>query len=178
MKRILVAVDGSEPARKALAEASALAARFGAKLEIVHVLLHRRPSEEFQRMAEIEHLLPRIPQDRLPDTGVQPGTVFLGPFATPAAARRRVNDLALIEALGETVLEDAKERAEEAGARDVKVATLDGDEAEAVIDHAAETGADLIVVGSRGLGRLKGLVLGSVSRKIATHAKMSVLIAR
>jgi len=178
MKRILVAVDGSSQARKALSEASKIAVCFGATLEIVHVLMHRRPSEEFQRMAEIEHLLPRIPQERLPDTGVQPGTVFLGPFATPAAARRRVDDLALIEALGETVLEDARERAEEAGVRNVHVATLDGDEAEAVVEHAEQTGADLIVAGSRGLGRLKGLVLGSVSRKIATHAKMSVLIAR
>lgn len=178
MKRIVVAVDGSAEGRKALEMATQIAASFGATLEVVHVLMHRRPSEEFQRMAEVEHLLPRIPQDRLPETAMQPGSVFLGPFATPEAARRQTTDLALVEALGDSVLEDARERAQAAGVGAVETTTLEGDEADAVVDHAERQGADMIVVGSRGLGRVGSMVLGSVSRKIAGKARMSVLVAR
>jgi nucleotide-binding universal stress UspA family protein len=41
--------------------------------------------------------------------------------------------------------------------------------------HAAE-GAWLLVVGSRGLGGFKGLLLGSVSQQVAHHARCPVLI--
>ena len=40
--------------------------------------------------------------------------------------------------------------------------------AEVLLDHA--DGADLLVVGSRGLGRFKSALLGSVSRQLVTHA--------
>lgn len=38
--------------------------------------------------------------------------------------------------------------------------------------------ADLIVMGSRGLGGLKGMMLGSVSHAVVNHAKVPVLIVR
>ena len=41
---------------------------------------------------------------------------------------------------------------------------------------AAETGADLIVVGSRGQGALSAALLGSVSTGVLHHARRSVLI--
>jgi nucleotide-binding universal stress UspA family protein len=49
--------------------------------------------------------------------------------------------------------------------------------AQAVLD-AAEDGADLVVVGSRGLGGFKGLLLGSVSDKISHHCPCPVVIVR
>lgn len=43
---------------------------------------------------------------------------------------------------------------------------------------AAELDADLIVVGSRGLSRLKGALLGSTSRELLAHAGRTVLVVR
>ena len=54
----------------------------------------------------------------------------------------------------------------------------EGDPAEQLIRAANEDGADLIVVGSRGLSTLPRLVLGSVARKVLLHADASVLIIR
>jgi nucleotide-binding universal stress UspA family protein len=43
---------------------------------------------------------------------------------------------------------------------------------------AAVQKSDLIVMGSRGLGRLAGAVLGSNSQKVVSHAPCPVLIVR
>ena len=52
--------------------------------------------------------------------------------------------------------------------------TLEGDPTHKLIEHAA--GAQLLVLGSRGRGGFKGLLLGSVSSKSAAHATCPVLI--
>ena len=55
---------------------------------------------------------------------------------------------------------------------------LEGNPAEAIIEVATNRKSDLIVMGSRGLGRLAGLVLGSTSQKVVAHAPCPVLIVR
>ena len=47
-----------------------------------------------------------------------------------------------------------------------------------IIDSAADWGADLIVVGSRGHKGLERLLLGSVAESVVRHAKSSVLVVR
>ncbi|MDG6934563.1 MAG: universal stress protein, partial [Nitrososphaerota archaeon] len=47
-----------------------------------------------------------------------------------------------------------------------------------IVDYAERQGADLIVLGTRGMGNLKRALLGSVSTGVATHAHCSVLIVR
>lgn len=55
---------------------------------------------------------------------------------------------------------------------------MEGDAAEAIIETARQNSSDLIVMGSRGLGRLAGLLLGSTSQKVVAHAPCPVLIVR
>jgi len=55
---------------------------------------------------------------------------------------------------------------------------IEGDAASAIIDVAATRKSDVIVMGSRGLGRLTGLLLGSTSQKVVAHAPCPVLIVR
>jgi nucleotide-binding universal stress UspA family protein len=56
--------------------------------------------------------------------------------------------------------------------------TLKGDPKIAILDEAGHWGADLIIVGTHGYNPLERLLLGSVSRAIASYAKCSVQIVR
>jgi nucleotide-binding universal stress UspA family protein len=55
---------------------------------------------------------------------------------------------------------------------------LEGSPAEAILDVAKTRKSDLIVMGSRGLGRLSGALIGSQSQKVVQHAPCPVLIVR
>jgi nucleotide-binding universal stress UspA family protein len=55
---------------------------------------------------------------------------------------------------------------------------IEGSPAEAIIDVASTRESDVIIMGSRGLGRLAGAVLGSTSQKVVAHASCPVLIVR
>jgi nucleotide-binding universal stress UspA family protein len=55
---------------------------------------------------------------------------------------------------------------------------LEGPVAEAILQVADTRKSDLIVMGSRGLGRLQGALLGSNSQKVVSHAACPVLVVR
>ena len=76
-----------------------------------------------------------------------------------------------------TSLDEALELADK---RDVPALTrlLVGGAARQIVGYADEIDADLIVVGSRGLGAVGSTLLGSVSRKVLHDAKRPVLIVR
>lgn len=59
---------------------------------------------------------------------------------------------------------------------DIRVVVTTDEPARALIDQGAF--ADLLVVGSRGQGGFRGLVLGSVSRRCAVHARCPVTVVR
>ena len=68
-------------------------------------------------------------------------------------------------------------RLEEAGFAVEKYAR-EGDPAQTIIDVAADTDADLIVIGAQGNTGLRRFMLGGVAGKIAHHAPTSLLIVR
>jgi nucleotide-binding universal stress UspA family protein len=53
-----------------------------------------------------------------------------------------------------------------------------GHPADVLVQEAEESGADLIVVGTRGQNAAKRLVLGSVSTTVVHHAPCDVLVVR
>jgi len=53
-----------------------------------------------------------------------------------------------------------------------------GDHAQVIIDVANKNNYDLIIMGNRGLGAFKELLLGSVSFKVMHHARCPVMIVR
>jgi nucleotide-binding universal stress UspA family protein len=53
-----------------------------------------------------------------------------------------------------------------------------GDPGTAIVKAANDSGADLVVVGSRGLSRIERLLLGSVSTKVVQRAHCDVLVVR
>ena len=78
------------------------------------------------------------------------------------------------------VSETLKEGAESIAQSGVSVETHPraGDPADAILDVAEEQGADLIVVGNKGMTGAKRFLLGSVPNKVSHHAPCSVMIIR
>jgi nucleotide-binding universal stress UspA family protein len=76
------------------------------------------------------------------------------------------------------VLNDARERARTGGVGEVGTYVGKGDPAGAIIAQAKRRESDLIVLGTRGLSKTEGALLGSVSRKVTNLCKMNCLIVR
>jgi nucleotide-binding universal stress UspA family protein len=77
----------------------------------------------------------------------------------------------------ETSLGDAADVARAAGV-EVNTHARQGDPADAILDVAEETKADLVVLGNKGMTGAKRFLLGSVPDKVSHHAPCSVLIVR
>jgi nucleotide-binding universal stress UspA family protein len=77
----------------------------------------------------------------------------------------------------DSTLSEAGDTVREAGV-DVNTYAREGDPADAILDVAEEKGADLIVVGNKGMTGAKRFLLGSVPNKVSHHAPCSVLIIR
>jgi nucleotide-binding universal stress UspA family protein len=81
-------------------------------------------------------------------------------------------------AAAEKVLDRARGAAAAKGATPIEAEPASGDPAREIIAEAENRNADLIIVGSRGHGRLAGLLLGSVAQKLLSHAPCPVLVVR
>ena len=60
----------------------------------------------------------------------------------------------------------------------IKTLLLQGNPASVILDHSKKEKFDLLIMGSRGLGKFKELILGSVSGKIVHHSPCAVLLIR
>jgi nucleotide-binding universal stress UspA family protein len=74
-------------------------------------------------------------------------------------------------------LEETGKQLQEEGL-EVETHAREGDPADAILDVAEEKGADLIVVGNKGMTGAKRFLLGSVPNKVSHHAPCSVMIIR
>jgi nucleotide-binding universal stress UspA family protein len=97
--------------------------------------------------------------------------------AVPTARFRAFMRSQLGQIAGE-VLEGQVERLEGAGASVADARLVEGRAADGILDLAGELGADLVVLGSRGLGPVAHLALGSVSEAVVHHARCPVLVLR
>jgi len=76
---------------------------------------------------------------------------------------------------GQSVLDDALEVLGESNFK-INQELLDGPEPDSILSYAKKKQADLIIMGTRGMGALKGLLLGSVSRKVIHLASCPVMV--
>ena len=104
-----------------------------------------------------------IPQSRLREEASEaPGDVQYG-----VSPREDVN----------VTLDNAVGMAKQDGV-DAESFPREGDPADAILDVAEETGADLIIVGNKGMTGAKRFLLGSVPNKVSHHAPCGVYIVR
>jgi nucleotide-binding universal stress UspA family protein len=78
---------------------------------------------------------------------------------------------------GEKIIKDACKRLGQVSF-EVEEDLLEGPATEAIVSVVEARNADLVVMGTRGMGSLKGLLFGSVSTKVTHYAPCSVLVVR
>ncbi|MEM7022768.1 MAG: universal stress protein, partial [Pseudomonadota bacterium] len=172
LNKILCAIDGSDHAEKAVEWAAGLAARFDAELVFLFVTPHRLAPPELRRMAENESLVkPSAPAE--PPVPPQPG--LPSSSLSEELSQRAASSATIYAQLGMHLVAGARSQAENAGAAKVATRVEEGDPAHRIVEVASQEGVDLIVMGRRGLGDLKGLLLGSVTHKVAQAATCACL---
>jgi len=151
INKILVATDASAASNRALDMAAQLAEQHNAELFIIHVIRDMQIPFEIQEIPELESQQ----------------------IESFSEAREKI-----MRKIAENVLKVAREKVEKAGVNKVQTTIGTGDPATSILDFAKRREVDMIVIGTRGLGKLKGTILGSVSRKVTNNAETSCLIVR
>jgi len=136
IKKILVPVDGSEHAKKAMRLACDLAEKYEADVELVNVS-RKEISKEYQRFIELEYQMEE--RNRLEKVSKELGNKIFKDLIEMIQPKVSVNSLVLF-----------------------------GDPAEKIVNHAKNNNFDTIIMGSRGMSDIKGLLLGSVSHKVSS----------
>lgn len=143
MKKILVALDGSEHAARALDEALALFVGGDMHLHLLTV-------------CEPVHLNEVVFKDTLSDM------------------RQLETEH---KAAGQKIVDAAAGKAKQAGVScDTHVEI--GQAAQTIVEFAQKYHCDMIVMGSRGLGTIRSIALGSVAHKVVHLASVPVLLAK
>ncbi len=148
---IVVPVDGSEGASRAARYALTLA-------------------EAFQVPVELVFAFPRDPVDVFGIPTEAPRVEELEYFSADAFGRLR--DQSAAKAF------EATRAALGASTATIEETIVAGSPAEAVIAHTAGLNQPHIVIGSRGFGTVKELLLGSVSQRVLHHANCPVTVVR
>jgi len=151
-KRILVAFDGSQASKHALDHAISIADITKAEIYILSVV-------------------PRIMMPIFPDEGFG---------AAPITAAQDLSEYheKMKELYAKSLREAEKDIKEHYPDLKVHTLLLEGRPSSTIIEEAEEKDMDLIVIGSRGLGGITGLILGSTSRKVVDNCTRPVLVVK
>lgn len=137
-KKFLVAIDGSDHGWRALDLAIELAKVSDAEVIALHVVRHEPMPEGFQKFAQVEGI-------------------------TADDVKARYQSARLI---GDNLTAEAQSRAQKNGLAHITAKVAEGSPVDEIVALATSEGADMVFVGSRGLGDVKGLLMGSVSHKV------------
>ncbi len=148
IQRILVALDGSAHAQHALNYAITIAAKFDAQVQLLSVF----------------HPL-TFPYSPYPPTSA---TTQLMQRALDAQRQHQQ------EILSQALADARQQHSQIKLSKSLK----EGRPADVIVQTAIDNQVDLIVMGSRGLGGVKQLFLGSVSDRVADEAPCPVLIVK
>jgi len=124
------------------------------------------------------HIL--IPTDgsELAEHGVTHGLALAKSVGAKVSAINVVEPLFVVTGDFASVVDDVAKAAKEAGVSCETVQVENVQPHEAIIATAEDKGCDLIVMSSHGLSGLSMLLLGSVTNKVLTHAKIPVLVCQ
>jgi len=172
LNTILVPTDGSPHADKAVAMAADLGAKYGAKIVLLHVLLRGHMPEGLLRAALVENIGAKR---NLPDNLVNMPQEIM---ARVEGKKGSQMPLETLQYIGKRLLAGAEQTCRDKGVEKVELAIEEGNPTEIILDYAKRTKADVIVMGSRGLSGLKGLLLGSVSSQVNHHAPCTCIIVK
>ena len=134
---IIVAVDGSAESDRAVDWAARLAQCDDVPLTVVHVMS-------------------RSASDRVPKEMEEYARI----------EHVHVTERDLLRSAAEKIVDRAAVRAQEAGAPKVDTTVLTGEPARMIAAAAEDLGANLVVMGCRGLSNVPGMMLGSVSHRM------------
>ncbi len=135
IKRILVAIDGSSHAKKAVEFAGDFASKYDAVVYLLHVVQEARIPEEMKEFMEVEHV--KMPPQR-----------------------------GYMETIGKKIIEEAKNVLSIHGIKKIEPLLLVGDAPQEIVDFAKKKDMDVIILGNQGLGRIKELLIGTVTHKV------------
>jgi nucleotide-binding universal stress UspA family protein len=147
VSHVLVAVDGSSHADRAVEFAADLAIKYEADLTILNVVSHA-------------------------------STVPLALGAYAELEGLYAESRSVLQTAGERIVESASESARGLGVATLSTAVELGSPAQTICETAKEIGADVVVMGRRGLGDFSGLFLGSVTHKVAHTADCTVITVK
>jgi nucleotide-binding universal stress UspA family protein len=175
IKTILVATDGSGHAKKAIDLAADIAGKYGARMVILHVLLRHTSKSDIETLCKENAMSDALEKkfQELRKAFLEMVTTSYEAVHMPIIVPREM----LID-VGNLILDNARKRAASKGVKDISAHIADGSPADVIIAAAEKENADMIVIGSRGLGNIAGLLMGSVSHKVSHLSKCTCVAVK
>lgn len=174
IKKIIVPTDGSEHANKALDLAADLAEKYEAEIILLHILLRDQTVFDLLGLAKSLKAEAAVIDklEELADASVQAAaSAYEGIVSIPAP-----DDA--VEKIGALVCANAKTRLTARGINNIRDYVVDGVPVDRILMAEEHEGADMIVMGSRGLGRVADLFMGSVSQKVGHLCKCTCVTVK